>query len=397
MGATAPTVTLHELPGRGRRLRRLNGRLTALAEARRDAVVTVEASPEDAGATPPTAGHVISGTLEGRSLVFRLVSPSGDAVEERSLTFRSGTDDELDAVAAALGELIDRAVAEGQAAQEAEAARLAAERAEDEAARQRAEEAARRAEAEAEAAQRREVQGWLFAWLTGSFRNRDTAVTIFGAPTRNFGSGPYAELGLEVEAFPLRPSDLGSDFLDGIYARATFGHSLGLEAAVRNTDQTVAANLVHWGVALGYLHDFDGDFQLGGDVAFGFEGVYLGDNPIMPTTEHAFLAPTARFRLPLLGAGRSQVLVLDAFAALRIGLGLGDVGSSFGASSSAWGGDFGVGVRGDLRERGAGFTYFARVRWAGDLYRYDGSGTETGAADGGSSSFRAEGGVGWSF
>lgn len=279
-----------------------------------------------------------------------------------------------------------------------------------EAARQAQVEAARQAEIDQELLEEMGVAGdeeealddiprypMLQALVGLTFRNRNVTIAregLMGQPAVDaaYEIGLFPELTLRVEARPLVAS---GPIPGGFVLWFDGGIGFGVRTETEGPEsQELDTTVFHVEGGAGYLYPID-VFQVGVNVALGFDAYQLAANDILPTTNYGYLRVGLDGRLTILrGAVEPRV-----FLGYRIVVGANDdFTDRFGSESTLGGLDVGAGVGGVML---GGLTYllaFEYVRWnlsfSGDPAE---EGVLTRGLDGSDDGIRIRLQAGWSF
>lgn len=248
----------------------------------------------------------------------------------------------------AASEALDQAlaaIAEREAQEAAE--REAAERAAAEAAER--ERLARLAQEQEEEEEDEASEGGLprFVAMIGfDGRTRDAAVDLFDGGGRDYESGVFGSLTLQLSSFPLGNRS-GAE--RGLYAQVDFGVSLGLKSQEALADGSfgpvLSSQSLQFGIHVGYLYPVgDDDARLGALVGFGVDGFSIGENGSMPSSKYSYL------RIGLAGDVRlyEDLLRARVDVGYRITFGVGQLTPTFGQDASAGGFDLGLSLLGAL-------------------------------------------------
>ncbi|MCB9596366.1 MAG: hypothetical protein H6719_26830 [Sandaracinaceae bacterium] len=233
---------------------------------------------------------------------------------------------------------------------------------------------------------------FLSAWVGLVIRTRDALVTLAAPGERRYGA-TYAELGLAAE---LRPFASEAHLGRGTFVTFDFFHSVGLgsvvdDPAMSSVDSTNFARLQ---LMAGWMAPLGDVVELGVGIGGGFEGYYFAPNPVLPTTEIAYIRPAARGRVRLL----EETVVLELDLAYRAVLGTGDIAGSFGQDAETHGVDVGAGLTGNLsRIADLGFTWAVRFHYVGYFMSYAGVASDAQGTSGAEQSVRFTILAGWSF
>src|SRR5688572_2906010 len=122
------------------------------------------------------------------------------------------------------------------------------------------------------------------------------------------------------------------------------------------TNEDIGTSAFRFELGLSYLAAL-GPVDVGGGIGFGIDSFSLEDNTIMPAASYTYLRPGLIGRLPLLADG---LLAAQIDVGLRLALGVGDIGTTYSTSGSAFGFDVGAGLLGALD---MGLTYGLRFTY----------------------------------
>ncbi len=231
----------------------------------------------------------------------------------------------------------------------------------------------------------------LSGWLGLVVRTRDALVTLSPPGERRYGA-TYAELGLAVEFRPFaQEGHLGR----GTFASFDFFHSVGLGSVVDDPAMTaVSTNFTRFQLVAGWMAPLGDSVELGAGIGGGLDGYYFSPNPILPTTEIAYLRAGARGRVRFM----QETVVLELDLAYRGVLGNGDIAGAFGEGAETHGVDVGAGLTGNLAKVAElGFTWAVRFAYVGYFTSYAGTSTDAQGTNGSEQSIRFSLLAGWSF
>lgn len=221
-------------------------------------------------------------------------------------------------------------------------------------------------------------------------RSRNADVQLVPMGNRAW-SGVFPEIVIGAEA---RPFALESHLGRGLFVQAAFAHSVGLGSRPDGTTDSVETNFVRFAVGAGWLAPIEQVAEVGVGLTVGYDGYHLGPNVVMPTAEYVFVRPAVRGRIRVM----QEAFVIDAEIGYRGVVGVGAIGPFFGTGVDAHGVDLGVGVGGNLFTIAElGFTWSARLDWAGHFLSFSGMGSDSAGQSGSESSVRGTFVVGWSF
>lgn len=231
----------------------------------------------------------------------------------------------------------------------------------------------------------------LSAWLGLNVRTRDALVNLEPPGERRYGA-TFAELGLAVEFRPFAgEGHLGR----GTFATFDFFHSVGLGSVVDDPMMTsVSTNFVRFQLVAGWMAPLSDMIELGVGVGGGLDGFYFSPNPILPTSEIAYIRAGARGRIRFM----QETFVLELDLAYRGVLGNGDIAGSFGDGAETHGVDVGAGLTGNLAKvADLGFTWAVRFAYVGYFTSYSGTALDAQGTDGSEQGIRFTLLAGWSF
>ncbi|GAB4212589.1 MAG: hypothetical protein OHK0013_35550 [Sandaracinaceae bacterium] len=199
-------------------------------------------------------------------------------------------------------------------------------------------------------------------------RTRSSDVTLTNGGNLGYDSGPYVELAARLE---LRPLAHDPGLARGLYARAEYGHAVGLgtKQCGGGVCQTFATTFFRVGGDVGLLFDLGGVVELGGGLGFGLEAYQIADNPVIPAVEYPYLRPGIRGRIRVL----EELFVIDADVGFRSLFGREGLGTAFGSAGDSFGMDAGLGVGGLFD---FGLAWRADFAWAGYWHAF-GAGAAT--------------------
>lgn len=290
-----------------------------------------------AAATDTGASILIGGTVQGRGRRARV---SLRAFDNRGVEIASADSNAAPGrsgrrrVAAASRQLLEQAVAN-----------LSSRRADDDArAREQEEEIVITDEEVEEANDSESVStGWPRIRVVVGVEARDRNANVTFEPSlgeRGYVASFHAEIHARVESFPLGRNDNAAR---GLYLEGEFAHSVSL--ATEDTDSGTAVDSSAWRlmVQLGYVFPVADDAVRFGILAgLGVDSFKLGANTILPSSTYTQLRFGIMASIRLL----ANTLRLRVDAAYRHGLGVGDLGDSFGDDGSAVGFDLGTTLEG---------------------------------------------------
>lgn len=231
----------------------------------------------------------------------------------------------------------------------------------------------------------------LSGWLGLVVRTRDALVTLTPPGERRYGA-TYAELGFALEFRPFaKEGHLGR----GTFASFDFFHSVGLGSVVDDPMMSaVSTNFARFQLVAGWLAPLGDSVELGAGIGGGYEGYHFSPNPILPTSELAYIRAAARARVRFM----QETFALEIDLAYRGVLGNGDIAGAFGESASTHGVDVGAGLTGNLAlVAQLGFTWAVRFAYVGYFSSYSGAATDAQGTSGSEQSIRFTLLAGWSF
>lgn len=172
-----------------------------------------------------------------------------------------------------------------------------------------------------------------------ALRIRTLDVVLAGRDELVYESGPFAELALLVEA---RPFAADGGWLRGFYAEIVGATALGLTALQQDGGSLDVGAARVLGSA-GYRYAM-GPVEVGGSMGFGLDVFSLDPESIVPSTTLAYfrIGPSARLELI-----RDGLLAAKVDVGLRLPLGAGELGDTFGPAS-AFGFDASAGLEGRM-------------------------------------------------
>lgn len=350
-------------------------------------------------ATVVAAPMVLMGEVGSSGTELVVVDANGEPLATRSAPAPRGRSG-LQGIADAARELVIEASLLLEARREAQL----------EAARQAEVEAARQAEideelleemgvtAEEEAALDEVPRYPMVQALVGlSFRNRGATVTregLMGQPAVDaaYEIGLFPELTLRLEVRPLVES---GPIPGGFVAWFDGGFGFGVRTETEGPDvQELDTTVFHVEGGVGYLYPIE-VFQVGVNVALGFDAFQLEPNAILPTTNYGYLRFGLEGRMSIL----RNAIEPRVFAGYRVVVASNDeLTARFGSESTLGGLDVGAGVGGVML---GGLTYlvsFEYVRWN---LSFSGDPTEVGVLtrglEGADDGIRIRLEAGWSF
>ncbi len=171
-------------------------------------------------------------------------------------------------------------------------------------------------------------------------RTRDAALDLLGGGGRDYDSGTFGVLTLQLSSYPMGDR---AGAIRGIYAQVDFGVSLGLKSQEQLSDGSfgpvLSTTAMQFLLHVGYLYPIgDDDARIGAMLGFGLDSFSLGDNSSMSSSKYTFL------RIGLAGDVRvyEELLRARVDVGYRLTFGVGDLTPTFGEDASANGFDIGL-------------------------------------------------------
>ncbi|MEZ5205371.1 MAG: hypothetical protein R2701_13620, partial [Acidimicrobiales bacterium] len=160
------------------------------------------------------------------------------------------------------------------------------------------------------------------------------------------------------------------------------------------TMTSVSTNFARFQLVAGWMAPLADMVELGVGIGGGLDGFYFSANPILPTSEIAYIRAAARGRVRLM----QETVVLELDLAYRGVLGTGDIAGAFGDGAETHGVDVGAGLTGNLAKvADLGFTWAVRFAYVGYFTSYSGTAADAQGTDGAEQSIRFTLLAGWSF
>lgn len=201
---------------------------------------------------------------------------------------------------------------------------------------------------------RTRVRPLLFEGRVGpQFQSRDASLAFTDNPDRNYSIGLFSQIYGEAVVRPF--AHRFSKPLEGLFVKAAFAHSIGVDSTVGESPDPISTRVWEVQGRLGYAYHFlENRLDIGGYFGFLYDVFNLGSNEVFPSSQYAALnfGLTARYSIV------RSYLGLRADLGYRLGLGLGDLGEAYGAAGAPRGLDFSALLGGGLP---VGFLYGVRV------------------------------------
>jgi hypothetical protein len=227
----------------------------------------------------------------------------------------------------------------------------------------------------------------LFRALAGlDLRTRAASLALADGGTRGYDAGLYPELMLALLLHPLASSE---GIARGLYVALEGGRSVGLSSEVPGEAETIGSSSLRVHGAVGWAFDLGGVLSLGPELGGGYEAFSLDENTVFASSAYGLLRLGAFVRVRVL----DDVLGLGFSGGYRAVLGLGALGTAFGAGGGGSGFDVRVDLGGALD---VGFSYALRVGYERVGLSFErATGTLGEALDGSDAAVRVQALVGW--
>ncbi|MCA9600570.1 MAG: hypothetical protein R3A78_13180 [Polyangiales bacterium] len=183
-------------------------------------------------------------------------------------------------------------------------------------------------------------------------RNRDATVNLKSDLRRVYSAALFPELAL---SFTARPYGRKNNALRGIYAAGEMALSVGL-GSQDDLKREFDSSTFRFNLDVGYLARFS-IVEVGGTLGFGYDNFSIGENLVIPNSTYTYLRPAVLARVDIIPSW----LYAGAEAALRIGLGSGEVVDVFAERGTNFG--FDAGILGGGAVPDLGLAYALRLQY----------------------------------
>lgn len=202
-----------------------------------------------------------------------------------------------------------------------------------------------------------------------AFRVRNADIKLKSNETVYYESGLYPEVAVHLEYNPFAGSD---GYQRGLFARADFGYSFLLTSQEAQSNKDVDTTSMRFEAAVGWAYLFGDLFEAGLSVGFGLDSFDIAKNTVMPSRMYQYVRVGPRLRFHIVGDN----LMIEADAAYRGVVGLGDVGDYFNKTASAQGVDATLSLLGALD---FGFSYGVSLTYSNQFLSFSGAETRAGS------------------